>query len=222
MREFRVMIVSAARLGTPASHSRIGGTISPSSNTLVAWDGIDPGTAPPMSSWCPKACTKATTRSPREHRHGDAQVGQVPDAALGQVDVVVEVHVPRGHRGQREVPDHRVHQRRVRPPGQLAQLGVVDPGPEVVGVPDHRRPGRPPDRRLHLPLDRGQRPLHDLQGDRVDAVAPRSWRPLRVTTRLPKRSTRARNPGWSGTVAPYSSTTAGPSTRSPGDRSSRR
>ena len=37
------MIVSAARLGTPASHSRIGGTISPSSNTLVAWLGIEPG-----------------------------------------------------------------------------------------------------------------------------------------------------------------------------------
>ena len=75
MREFRVMIVSAARLGTPASHSRIGGTISPSSNTLVAWDGIDPGTAPPMSSWCPKACTKATTRPPENtgtvtHRSG--------------------------------------------------------------------------------------------------------------------------------------------------------
>ena len=47
-------------------------------------------------------------------------------------------------------------------------------------------------------------------------------RTLRVTTRLPKRSTRARNPGWSGTVAPYSSTTAGPSTTSPGARSSRR
>ncbi len=56
------MIDSAARLGTPASQSRIGGTISPSSNTLVAWEGIEPGTAPPMSSWWPKACTNATTR----------------------------------------------------------------------------------------------------------------------------------------------------------------
>ena len=58
------MIVSAARLGTPASHSRIGGTISPSSNTLVAWLGMDPGTAPPMSSWCLNACTNATTSGP--------------------------------------------------------------------------------------------------------------------------------------------------------------
>ena len=56
------MIVSAARLGTPASQSRIGGTIRPSSKTLVAWQGIEPGTAPPMSSWWPKACTNATTR----------------------------------------------------------------------------------------------------------------------------------------------------------------
>jgi hypothetical protein len=61
MRELRVMIRSAAWLGTPPSHSRIGGTISPSSYTLVAWDGIEPGTAPPMSSWCPNACTNATT-----------------------------------------------------------------------------------------------------------------------------------------------------------------
>ncbi len=62
IREFRVMIASAARFGTPASHSRIGGTISPSSNTVVAPLGIEPGTAPPMSSWCPKACTNAVTR----------------------------------------------------------------------------------------------------------------------------------------------------------------
>jgi hypothetical protein len=58
------MMLSAARLGTPASHNRIGGTIRPSSNTLVAFDGIDPGTAPPMSSWCPNAWTNATTSPP--------------------------------------------------------------------------------------------------------------------------------------------------------------
>ena len=55
------MIFRAASFGTPASHSRIGGTIRPSSKTLVACEGIEPGTAPPMSSWCPKACTNATT-----------------------------------------------------------------------------------------------------------------------------------------------------------------
>ena len=44
------MILSAASFGTPAAHSRMGGTIRPSSNTLVAWDGMEPGTLPPMSS----------------------------------------------------------------------------------------------------------------------------------------------------------------------------
>ena len=55
------MMRSAAVLGTPASQSRIGGTISPSSNTEVACEGIEPGTEPPMSSWWPNACTNATT-----------------------------------------------------------------------------------------------------------------------------------------------------------------
>ena len=58
------MIFSAASLGTPASQSRIGGTMRPSSNTDVAVEGIEPGTAPPMSSWCPNACTNATTVGP--------------------------------------------------------------------------------------------------------------------------------------------------------------
>ena len=56
------MIDSAARLGTPASQSLIGGTIRPSLKTVVAPLGIEPGTAPPMSSWCPNAWTNATTR----------------------------------------------------------------------------------------------------------------------------------------------------------------
>src|SRR4029453_17476452 len=138
-------------------------------------------------------------------------------------------------------------QGRVGPPGELAQAGVVDPGPEVVGGPDHRRPGRSPHPRLHLPLDRGQRPLDDLHGHRVGAGhdaspstgapprgSPDPSRPTgapprgspdpsgRVTIRFPNRSTTARNPGASGTVAPYSSTTAGPSATAPGPRSPRR
>src|SRR3712207_7063505 len=54
-------IFSALSLGTPRSHSLIGGTIRPSSYTDVAADGIEPGTAPPMSSWWPNAWMKATT-----------------------------------------------------------------------------------------------------------------------------------------------------------------
>ena len=82
------MIVRTAWLGPLASRSLIGGTIRPSSNTLVARLGIDPGTAPPMSSWWPNACTNATTRGPAPSAaswktgHGHAQVGQVADAAL--------------------------------------------------------------------------------------------------------------------------------------------
>ena len=69
------MIFSAASLGTPRSHSLIGGTIRPSSYTLVAADGIEPGTAPPMSSWWPNAWTKATTR--RRPRRTSANTGTV-------------------------------------------------------------------------------------------------------------------------------------------------
>ncbi len=64
IRLLRVMMRRAAWLATPLSHSLIGGTESPSSKTERALLGIDPGTAPPMSSWCPKACTKATTAPP--------------------------------------------------------------------------------------------------------------------------------------------------------------
>jgi hypothetical protein len=42
------------------------------------------------------------------------------------------------------------------------------PAAEVVRVADHRRPRGPPDRGLDLLLDRGQRPLDDLQHHRVD------------------------------------------------------
>jgi hypothetical protein len=80
------MIVSAARFGTPWSHSLMGGTISPSSYTDVAPDGIDPGTQPPMSSWCPKACTNATTSgsTPRQRDLG-VHARRAPEANTGTV-----------------------------------------------------------------------------------------------------------------------------------------
>ena len=73
-----------------------------------------------------------------EDRHRDAQVGQVPDAALGAVDVVVEEDVALAHLLDREVAGDRVHERGVRAAGELAQQPVVDAGAEVVGVADHR------------------------------------------------------------------------------------
>ena len=54
-------VPNEAALKIMTRNSRIGGTISPSSKTLVAALGMEPGTAPPMSSWCPKAWTNATT-----------------------------------------------------------------------------------------------------------------------------------------------------------------
>ncbi len=232
------MIVSAARLGTPASHSRIGGTIRPSSKTLVALQGIEPGTAPPMSSWWPKACTNATTLPPAEDRHGHAQVGQVPDAALGAVDVVVEEDVALAHLLDREVAGDRVHERGVRAAGQLAQQPVVDAGPEVVGVADHRAAAGAPDRGLDLHLDAGQRALDDLDQHRVGAragvggeVAERElrWAPcatsahasLLVTIRLRYSSTRTWKPGCTGTVEPNSSMITGPVTTCPAGSSVR-
>src|SRR2546429_1565578 len=138
----------------------------------------------------------------------------MPDAALGEVHVVVEEDVAGAHRLKWIVAGHRMDQRRVRPAGQLAQLAIVDTGAEVVRVADHRRARGTADRRLHFPLDGRECALHDLQYHRIDAHA-------RVTTRLPSGSTDARKPGCTGTVEPYSSTIAGPGTRSPGARSSR-
>ena len=226
------MIFNAASLGMPASHSRIGGTISPSSNTLVACEGIEPGTAPPMSSWWPNACTNATTVAVVEDRHGDAQVGQVPDAALGQVDVVVEEHVTGAHRLHRIVAHHRLDQRRVRPAGELAQPAVVDAGPEVVRVADHRRARGAPDRGLHLLLDRGQATLRRSPAapDRPrPRRRPRSHQPTGWSTPGSSRPgcpavDGGAKPGCSGTVEPYSSMTAGPAThvaRRPGRPASR-
>jgi hypothetical protein len=98
----------------------------------------------------------------------------VADAALGEVDVVVEEHVAGPHRLEREVAGDRVHQRGVRPAGELAQQPVVDAGAVVVRVADHRRARRAPDRVLDLLLDRGERALHDLEHDRVDLTSGRS------------------------------------------------
>jgi hypothetical protein len=102
-----------------------------------------------------------------EDRHRDAQVGQVADPALGEVDVVVEEDVAHVHLVDRVVPHDRLHQCRVRPAGELAQLPVVDAGPEVVRVADHRGARGPADGGLDLHLDRGQRAGDDLDQDRV-------------------------------------------------------
>ena len=119
-----------------------------------------------------------------EDGHGHAEIREVADPALRLVDVVVEVDVARPHRRERKVPHDRLDEGRVRAARELPTPPVVDAGPEVPRLPDHRRAGSPLDGRLDLRLDRGQRPLHDLEDDRVRA-GPGAGGPL-----LPRRDAR--------------------------------
>ena len=145
-----------------------------------------------------------------EHRDRHAEVGQVADAALGAVDVVVEEHVSRPHRLDRKVAHDRLNERGVRPTGELSAAPVVDAGAEVARLADHRRARGALDGRLDLGLHRGQGALHDLDDDGI-----RVHIFFRVSTRLPKRSTSATSPGKTTVVEPNSSTIAGPASRSP-------
>ena len=107
----------------------------------------------------------------REDRNRHAEVGQVPDPALGAVDVVVEEDVTLLHLLDREVAGDRVDQRAVGATGELAQQPVVDAGAEVVSVADHRAAAGAADRGLDLHLDRRERALDDLHEHRVGARA---------------------------------------------------
>ena len=109
-----------------------------------------------------------------EHRHGGGEVGQVADRAFREIDVVVVVDVAVAHALEREVADHRLDHGRVGAAGELPALSVVDPGPVVVLVADHRRAGGAFDRRFHLGLDRVQRAFHDLEHDRIHSYRFRS------------------------------------------------
>src|SRR5690606_29293416 len=120
--------------------------------------------------------------------HGDAQVREVADTALGEVDVVVEVDVAGPHRVGWEVADDGLYERGVGATGELAHRHVVYAGPVVVGVADHRRARRAPDGVLDLLLDRGERPLDDLEHDRVDGWPHASDLWSRVTTRFARWS----------------------------------
>src|SRR5262249_21212673 len=161
-------------------------------------------------------------------------VRQVPDAALGAVDVVVEVDVAGSHGGEGKVAHDRLHEGRVGAPGELSASPVVDASPEVARLADHRRARRALDGGLDLRLDGGEHALDDLEHDGIGALdghgpvtgcaasvereaAPAS----RVRSRLPKRSTSVRSPGNTTVVAPYSSTMAGAVMTSPGCRRSR-
>ena len=169
-------------------------------DVVVVAEGLDEGDHP----------------APVEDGHGRRQVGQVSHRSFRQVDIVVVENVAFPHHLQREVANHRLHHRAVGPAGQLAAASVVDAGPVVVLVADHRRARGPLDRRLHLGLDRGQGALDDLEEDGVDGGDHRR------STRLPKPSTSKPKPLSTTVVDPYSSTIAGPPPRKPAGNSSRR
>src|SRR5439155_10310903 len=126
------------------------------------------------------------------------------------------------HGGEREVPHHRLHERGVGPSGELAAAPIVDAGPEVACLADHRGARRALDGRLHFRLHGGQRPLDDLEHDGIDGRGAHGLCiSSRVSRRFPNRSTSARSPGNTTVVAPYSSTIAGPVTTSPARSRSR-
>src|SRR4051794_23948732 len=102
-----------------------------------------------------------------EDGDGTAHIGQVPDAALGAVDVVVEEDVAGLNRLDGEVANDRLDEGGVRPPGQLAAKAVVDAASEVPGFADHGRAGGPLDGGLDFGLSRRERAFDDLHEDRI-------------------------------------------------------
>ena len=106
--------------------------------------------------------------APGEHRHGHAEIGQVPDSTLGAVDVIVEEDVPGPHRLERKIAHDGLDERRVRSSGELAAPPVVDSRAEVARLADHGRARCALDRRLDLGLHGGERALDDLEDNRVD------------------------------------------------------
>ena len=219
------MIVSAASLGTPRSHSLIGGTISPSSNTR--------GGGATASSRAPRRrCRRggrrpARRRRPRravhvgEHRHRHAQVGQVADAALGEVDVVVEEDVAgaassrSGSRGRPGAPAPSTSGRSAcaacrswmpaRKSCASRIIGERDVRPMAVSTSFSIAASVP----ATISTSTGSRRRVRWHGRHASS---------RVSSRLPCASTAAVKPGCTGTVEPNSSITAGPRTTSPAPR----
>src|SRR5690625_7138104 len=110
---------------------------------------------------------------------------------------------------------------------ELAHPPVVNAGPEVVRIADHRRARGARNGRLDFHFYRCQAALHDFHGHRIGTRAgiggqraerelggctPRGGHesaPSRVTMILRYSSIRTTNPGWMGTVDPNSSITSG-------------
>ncbi len=108
-----------------------------------------------------------------EYRHRAAEVGQVTDAALGQIGVVHQEHVARPHGLGRKVAHHGVRHGRIGAAGELAAIAVEQADAIVVRLADHRPARGALDGVFDLGLDRIQRALDDLQHDRIDVARRR-------------------------------------------------
>src|SRR3954468_7037642 len=100
-----------------------------------------------------------------EDGYGAAHIGQVADAALGAVDVVVEEDVASLHALDGEVADDRLDEGGVGAAGQLAAVSIVDAASEVAGLADHGRAGGALDGGFDLGLGGCESPFDDLDDD---------------------------------------------------------
>ena len=159
-----------------------------------------------------------------EDRQGGAEIGDVADAARRVVGVVPEEHVARVDVVFPEILEHRLDQRRIGPPGELAPPGVEQRDPVVVLVADHRRARGALDGGLDLELGRADGAGDDLELDRPElpgllaGLAHEDFSRMR----LPYPSTVSCQLSGTTVVDPYSSTIAGPASDAPTPRSPRR
>jgi hypothetical protein len=105
-----------------------------------------------------------------KHRHRAAEVGQMADAALGQIRVVHQEDVARPHGLGREVAHHRVWHGRIGSSRELAAMTIEQADAVVVRLADHRAARGALDSVFDLRLDGIERALDDLQHDRVDVA----------------------------------------------------
>ena len=101
-----------------------------------------------------------------EDRDRGAEIWHVPDAAGAVVGVVPEEDIAVLDIVGAEVVEHRLHQRRVGAPGELAALRVEERDAVVVLIADHGRARGALHRRLDLELRRADGAGDDLELDR--------------------------------------------------------
>ena len=138
--------------------------------------------------------------------------------------VVVQDHVARMHIVAEKGDDLLAH--RLEREGEhrdvlgllqhVARL-VIEPGDEVAGLVEDRRPGGAQERKPHLLGDRFETALDDRGKDRVDRGA---HAPVSVRIRDPNSSTSIAKPGGTSAVVRAVSTIIGPAPRNPAGRAS--